>query len=53
MLFLLIQEQGIGSGRLPPLIHINHKEVEFFQFQIRPGLTLPVCTDDQDQVRLM
>ena len=41
MLFLLIQEQSIGSGKLPPGIHSNHKEVEFLQFQIRPGLTPP------------
>ncbi len=34
MLFLLIQELGIGSGKLPPGIHSNHKEVEFIQFQI-------------------
>jgi len=41
MLFLLIQEQVIGSGKLSPGIHSNHKEAEFLQFQIGPSLTLP------------
>ena len=31
----------IGSGKLSPGIHSNHKEAEFLQFQIRSGLTPP------------